>query len=214
MDRMVRGRDGDCLARIRSESDRNGYLCCSREPGGSRRRERARASHWRRGPEGPGVGRAGALVFGVCQCPTIFPGAVHVVRGREGQELTRKKQRLRADAPLSSLTPKGLSRRLELLVANGFDWIEPRRLDRGIDAENQTDRNGNQECQKNRADGHNGGPSSEPCDDLGHHKAKEDSQQATSKRNQRGFDDKLTDDVPPPGADGTANTNLTSALEN
>src|SRR6266446_568752 len=109
---------------------------------------------------------------------------------------------------------QGLSRRPGLLVANGFDWIEPRRLDRGIDAENQTDRNGDQECQKNRANGHNGGPSSEPCDDLGHHKAKEDSQQATSKRNQRGFDDKLTDDVPPPGADGTANTNLTNALEN
>src|SRR5437660_362016 len=166
MDRMVRGRDGDCFARIRSESDRNGCRCCSREPGGSRRQERARACRWRRGLEGPVVGRAEALVFGARLCPTIFPRAEHFAPAREGQEVAGKKQRLRTDAPLSSLTPEGLSRRPELLVANGFDWIEPRRFDRGIDAENQTDRNRNEECQKNRADGNDGGPSSEPCNDL------------------------------------------------
>ena len=113
------------------------------------------------------MGRAEALVFGARLCPTIFPRVEHLAPAREGQELAGKKLQRRTDAPLLSLlTPEGLSRRLELLVANGFDWIEPRRFDRGIDAENQTDRNRNEECQKNRADGNDGGPSSEPCNDL------------------------------------------------
>src|SRR6266576_766548 len=47
----------------------------------------------------------------------------------------------------------------DLFVSNGLDRIEPRRLDRRIDAENQTDRNGDHECQENGADGHDGGPS-------------------------------------------------------
>src|SRR6267143_6619117 len=110
--------------------------------------------------------------------------------------------------------PQGFSRGyLPLFVPNRFDGVQPRSFDRRVYSEDQTDGNGNDKSQKNRADGHDGGPPSEPCNDFGHRKSKNYAQQSAGERDQDGLDDELADDVPSPGADGAAHANFAGTLE-
>src|SRR6267143_364262 len=110
--------------------------------------------------------------------------------------------------------PKGFSRgRLRLLVPNRFDGIQPRSFDRRVYSEDQTDGNGNDKGQENRADGHDGGPSGKPGDKLRHRESKNDAQQTAGERDQDGFDDELANDVPSSGTDCAAHANFTGALK-
>src|SRR5260370_21384037 len=102
----------------------------------------------------------------------------------------------------------------ELFVTNGLDRIESRRFDRWIDAKNQTNRNGNHECQKDGADGHDGGPSGQPRDELRHGEPEDHTHKPPAERDQHGFDDKLADDVPAPRADSAAHADLARARAN
>src|SRR5260370_33765360 len=143
-------------------------------------------------------------------CLAASPAALRLAPARERTGSVQRNPPKQEDAPLSSLTPEGLSGdHRNLFVTNGLDRVEPRSLDRRIDAENQTDRNGDNESQKNGANGHDGGPSGKPCNELRHSEAEDNAQKTTGNRHHHGFNHKLTDGVPSPGAESAPKTELT-----
>src|SRR2546426_7884767 len=85
----------------------------------------------------------GSLLRAVSSCglSCAFEEAVHV---RLALITAKKKQSVLIHHPHEIVVEPA-----SLLVANRFNGIEPRSLDRRIDAEYQPHRNGNHECQKN-----------------------------------------------------------------
>src|SRR5260370_38918525 len=71
---------------------------------------------------------------------------------------------------------------LTLLVANGFNRIQPRSLDRRINSENQSYRYGDKKRKNNGRDGNDGGPSGEPGDQTRHIDAEDYAEASANER--------------------------------
>src|SRR5262252_2745463 len=99
-----------------------------------------------------------------------------------------------------ALTPMLISFLSELLVAQSLDRVEPRRAVGRIDAEEEADAGGGEEGDGHREGGGRGGEMEEHIHQPGEPHAGRDPEDAPHRREHRGFDQELPEDVAAPRA--------------